>query len=98
MNRTKTLGAVGAALCLYACGGGGGGAPAASVIAPSTNTTPVSTPPPPVADAASFRTPEYSHMGTLDQIGAADAYALGYTGKNVLVGVVDFNFDFTSNE
>ena len=32
-------------------------------------------------------------MGALDQVHAADAYALGYTGAGVIVGVVDFNFE-----
>lgn len=41
----------------------------------------------PAADA--FRTGEYRAMWGLDMIHAADAYALGYTGKGVRVGVVD---------
>lgn len=36
-----------------------------------------------------WRTPEYLRSGTLDQINAAGAYALGYTGAGVKVGVVD---------
>jgi hypothetical protein len=37
-------------------------------------------------------------MGALDQVNAADAYALGYTGAGVIVGVVDFNFQFGSSD
>jgi hypothetical protein len=37
-------------------------------------------------------------MGILDQVRAADAYALGYTGAGVIVGVVDFNFQLSSGE
>src|SRR5262249_53019921 len=100
MDRIKRLGTLGAALCLCACGGGGGGAkPASNVITPPvTNTQPVNTTVPPVSGADAFRTSEYLRMGGLDQIRAADAYALGSTGKGVLIGIVDFNFDFTSSE
>ena len=41
------------------------------------------------ADAASFKTPEYYKMGALDYIGAAEAYALGFSGKGVRTAVVD---------
>lgn len=41
------------------------------------------------ADAAAFRTPEYNFQWALDMVGAADAYALGFTGKNVTVAVLD---------
>lgn len=43
------------------------------------------------ADADSFRTEEYKGMGdnVLDLVHAADAYAQGYTGKGVTVGVTD---------
>ena len=98
MDRIKRLGTVGAALCLYACGGGGGSAPATSIVTPVTNTQPVNTVVPPVSGADAFRTSEYLRMGALDQIRAADAYALGYTGKGVIIGIVDFNFDFSSSE
>lgn len=53
-------------------------------------------PPPPAPNADSFRTAEYKEMGALDQVHAADAYALGYTGAGVIVGVVDFNFSLGS--
>src|SRR5579871_6360703 len=100
LNHIKTFGTFGAALCLCACGGGGGGgaAPATTVMTPVTTTQPVNTVVPPVSGADAFRTAEYFRMGGLDQIRAADAYALGYTGKGVLIGIVDFNFDFTTGE
>lgn len=43
------------------------------------------------ADADSFRTDEYKAMGenVLDLVNAAGAYAQGYTGKGVTVGVTD---------
>lgn len=43
------------------------------------------------AGADSFRTNEYKNIGdnVLDLINAADAYAQGYTGKGVTVGVAD---------
>lgn len=43
------------------------------------------------ADADSFRTDEYKAMGenVLDLVNAAAAYAQGYTGKGVTVGVTD---------
>lgn len=52
------------------------------------------------ADADSFRTDEYKAMGenVLDLINAAGAYAQGYTGKGVTVGVTDVgivNFSHT---
>ena len=46
------------------------------------------------AGADSFRTDEYKNIGdnVLDLINAADAYAQGYTGKGVTVGVADIGF------
>jgi len=99
MNRIKSFGTFGAALCLCACGGGGGGhAPATTVMTPATTPQPSNTVVPPVTGADAFRTNEYFRMGPLDQIRAADAYALGPTGKGVVIGIIDFNFDFTSSE
>lgn len=37
-------------------------------------------------------------MGGLDAVHAAEAYAKGYTGAGVIIGVVDFNFDLASTE
>ena len=41
---------------------------------------------------------EYHAMGGLDAINAADAYALGYSGKGVKVGVYDTGFDASHSE
>lgn len=41
------------------------------------------------ANANSFKTPEYYNSGGLDAIHAADAYALGYTGAGITLGIVD---------
>ena len=46
----------------------------------------------------SFRTTEYRRTWALEAIHAAEAYALGYTGEGVTIGVVDFNFDLSSIE
>ncbi len=43
----------------------------------------------PIFDPASFVTPEFQRSGTLDLIRAQFAYARGYTGKGVLVAVLD---------
>jgi subtilase-type serine protease len=40
-------------------------------------------------NAASFKTPEYNLQWALEQINAAQAYAAGFTGKNVVVTVLD---------
>lgn len=86
------------ALCLSGCaGGGGGGAPSATVVQPATS-MPAVTVIPPVAGADAFRTAEYNRMGALDAIRAADAYALGYTGAGVTIGIIDFNFELASTE
>ena len=99
MKRLRRFGSLGAVLCLCACGGGGGGGtPAASVITPSISNQPSNSIVPAVSGADAFRTTEYSRMGGLDQIRAADAYALGYTGRGVIIGIVDFNFDFGTGE
>ncbi|MDR3212711.1 MAG: S8 family serine peptidase, partial [Azoarcus sp.] len=44
------------------------------------------------AEAEDFRTPEYWNSTGLERINAAEAYALGFTGKGVVVGVVDGPF------
>jgi len=41
------------------------------------------------ATAEDFRTPEYQKMGSLDYIHAAEAYAKGYTGKGITLGMID---------
>lgn len=47
---------------------------------------------------AYFATPEYNASYGLAQINAADAYALGFSGKGVLVAVVDSGIDLTHPE
>ena len=41
------------------------------------------------ASAADFRTPEYEKMGSLDYIHAAEAYAKGYSGQGITLGIID---------
>jgi subtilase family protein len=99
-----TVGVAALALGLYGCGGGGGGSTAQpSTNLPSSNTTtttppPPPPPPPPTTPADTFRTVEYNLMGGLEQVHAADAYARGYTGQGVIIGIVDFNFILNSPE
>src|SRR6266566_5873965 len=97
MARRPMLRSAAAALCLSGCaGGGGGGAPSAPVVQQATPMPPVTATP--VAGADAFRTTEYNRMGVLDAIHAADAYALGYTGAGVTIGIIDFNFELASPE
>lgn len=91
-----------AALCaaLSACAGGG----ASQVIqsnsgsSGTTVTPPSPSPPSSTTTAASFRTSEYLQSWGLDAIHAAQAYALGYSGAGVKIGIVDLNFNFSSSE
>lgn len=50
------------------------------------------------AGANSFFTQEYAASTGLDSLGAAKAYARGFTGKGVIVGVVDDSFAPESGE
>jgi hypothetical protein len=86
MRLSSALSSVAAATLLVACGGGGGG-----------NMQPPGSLPPP-QNPNTYRTTEYHQMGALDSVNAAEAYALGYTGAGVIVGVVDFNFQLGSGE
>jgi len=98
--KLTTIGFVAAAtVCLSACSGGGG----TSQPSPNTPTSngpsgPVSAPPSVTGTASDFRTKEYQANWGLEAIKAADAYAQGYSGKGVTIGVVDYNFDFASPE
>src|SRR5690242_19022747 len=98
MTREMMLGSAALAVCLSACAGGGGSGGGTSVAAQPTTTLPAATTPPPVSSADSFRTVEYNRMGALDAVHAADAYAVGYTGAGVTIGIVDFNFELGSAE
>lgn len=87
-------------LSLSACGGGGGTtAPSPTIVNPPTAPTTPTTPNTPDPDVvASFKTDEFNLSWGLDTINAADAYALGFTGENALIAVVDFNFDLETTE
>src|SRR5882672_6704659 len=87
MKYASKFGRLAVALALTACGGGGGSGGMPPVQPPTTLPT-----------ANSFRTAEYNLMGALDAVHAADAYALGYTGLGVTIGMVDFNFSLGSSE
>ncbi|WP_169050470.1 autotransporter domain-containing protein [Brenneria salicis] len=51
------------------------------------------------ATAKDFRTPEYlSNAASLDSIQAADAYALGFSGRGVTVGIIDSSADLSGPE
>ena len=44
-------------------------------------------------DLSKWQTPEYKASGALDQINAAGAYNLGYTGAGITIGVMDTGID-----
>src|SRR4030095_12514259 len=94
MRLRSALGTVAISAVLLGCGGGGGGG--MPQVQPPAPLPPAPPPPPPSPTADSFRTSEYNRMGALDAVHAADAYALGYTGAGVIVGVVDFTFQLGS--
>ena len=96
MGLRSAFGAVAISAVLLGCGGGGGGG--MPQVQPQGPLPPNPPPPPPGPTAADFRTAEYNRMGALDAVHAADAYALGYTGAGVIIGIVDFNFDLGSSE
>src|SRR5690242_12156337 len=79
---------------LIACAGGGGSGSSNTVPVQTIPSTPTATP---TVDPNSFRTADYLRIGVLDAVHAADAYALGYTGQGVTIGIVDFNFVLSSN-
>lgn len=91
--KSRALGHALLALWLAACAGGGGSGSGGGTITPG-----IPGPPTPPASADSFRTVEYNFMGALDAIHAADAYAAGYTGAGIIIGIVDFNFDLSSSD
>ena len=70
MKLRAALGTVAISAVLLGCGGGGGG----GMQPPGPLPPP---PPPPTPTPNSFRTTEYNRIGTLDQVHAAEAYALG---------------------
>jgi hypothetical protein len=94
MRLRSALGTVAIAVTLLGCGGGGGGG--MPQVQPPGPLPPPSPPPGPTPN--SFRTTEYNRMGALDAVHAAEAYALGYTGAGVIIGVVDFNFQLSATD
>lgn len=86
-------------LILEACGSSGG---STNVRTSNINNNIAIQPPPPPApaqtDPAIFRTVEFTTSKNLGAIGAEYAYAGGYTGNGITIGVLDFNFDFSSPE
>lgn len=80
------------AILLSSCGG-------SAAPAPTTPDVPPPPPPPaPVFVPSDFETAEYQLDWTLDAINASEAYAKGFTGEGAIVGFVDFNFLFSSDE
>ena len=97
------MSAIALAQSLAGCAGSGGSttpmstSPTLPPVTP-TNTPPPVTPPTPGLTAADFRTPEYLLSYSLEAVHAAEAYAQGYTGDGVTIGIVDFNFNLNSTE
>ena len=85
------------ALLATGCSGSGR---VARAPAPNIQPPPALPPPDPqpIPGSDLFRTTEYNRLWALDAIGAANAYALGYTGQGVIIGIVDFNFVLNSTE
>ncbi len=94
-SRITALICCGSAVVLIGCASGGGSRTPNSVPVQPAATPPAVTPT--TVDPNSFRTADYLRLGVLDAVHAADAYALGYTGQGVTIGIVDFNFVFASN-
>lgn len=84
------------ALMVTACGAGGNTPSPLLALPPPPPAPPA--PPAPPSDPDDFRTAEYERSWGLEAIGAADAYAQGFTGNGVTIGVFDFNFVFSTNE
>ena len=85
-------------LTIAGCGGGGGSNVRPNIVTPVVVAPP---PPPPVPvelDPSTFRTQEFNTGHSLGAIGAEFAYAKGFTGEGVIIGILDFNFDFSSSE
>ncbi len=84
------------AMCgfLGACGGGASLIENNPPVRPDTN---LPSPPPPVTPDV-FRTAEYNRNWGLEAIHAAEAYAQGYTGDGVIIGIVDYNFILSTSE
>jgi Subtilase family len=91
-----------AATTLAACSSG---SPRSVVFAPNAPPPPPvlpplppPPPPPPITAPQDWRTTEFFRSPGLSAVKAEFAYSRGFTGLGVTIGLVDFNFDFTSNE
>ena len=81
------------------CACAGGGHNRKFLTVPTGGATrPVSATPSVSGMADDFRTAEFERNWGLEAIKAADAYAQGYSGRDVTIGIVDFNLDFSSSE
>jgi len=94
INWFNLVGLMALSTTLAACGGAS--TPRPVPVIPTVTQAPEQ--PPLDGNPDDFKTEEYSLSWGLDAINAASAYAKGYTGDGVTIGLVDFNFDFTSNE
>lgn len=81
--------ATGGALALAASGGGGSGKKKSETAADRS---------PPVPAPEAFETPEYEANWGLSFVGASHAYAQGYTGEGIRVGVIDTGLDIDHPE
>ncbi len=75
-----------------ACGGGGGSGGVNPIPAPSPSPTPSPTP------TSSYLTAEYKRSTGPAQHGAATAWAAGYSGTGVTIGIIDTGIDTDSPE
>lgn len=101
------LGAALGSLALVAgCGGGGGSVSSTPVPDPISTPTPIPTatatatptPTPTANPTASFVTSEYNRSSGPPQHGAITAWAAGYNGTGVTIGIVDSGIDQTNPE
>lgn len=86
---------------LAACGGGGVSSAPPPALAPAPTPTPTPTPSPApttTAPASSFVTSEYTRSTGPAQHGAVTAWAGGYSGSGVTIGIVDSGIDSDSPE
>lgn len=101
--RWNLCAALGSLALVAGCGGGGGGSVASTPTpapTPTPTPTPAPTPTPTVTPTpiASFQTSEYNRSNGAVQHGAISAWAAGYSGQGVTIGIVDTGIDTTSHE
>ena len=86
-------------LPLAACGGSGGGGVQSTPVPPRITPAPTPPPPPPPPatppppSSAAYNQQEYAASNGASSINAAAGYAVGATGKGIVVGVVDSGID-----